>query len=169
MPPLPTSQEIISIPDEFSLTQRGTPIIAFNDMMPCGNRMLILASSEQIKALSEVDMVFADGTFKTCPSLFKQVYIIRGQLHNGQRLVLVFALLPNKLQSTYSFLLRKLRTLVMAQTGISWSPRVIMTDFESGIMPAVRAEIPTAIHKGCYFHYTKAMFRKIQMSPDLFR
>ena len=37
-----------------------------------------------------------------------------------------------------------------------------ITDFERGVMSALETDYPNIQHFGCYFHFTKAIFRKIQ-------
>ena len=41
-------------------------------------------------------------------------------------------------------------------------PSIITSDFESGLISAVRDEFPNARHQGCYFHFTQAIWRKVQ-------
>ena len=38
----------------------------------------------------------------------------------------------------------------------------VISDFESSLLPAVRAIYPQAIQRGCYFHFGQAVYRKIQ-------
>ena len=47
---------------------------------------------------------------------------------------------------------------------LHWAPEKIISDFETGLIPAVQTEINNAIHWGCYFHFTQAIFCKIQNS-----
>ncbi|CAF1113616.1 unnamed protein product [Rotaria sordida] len=39
---------------------------------------------------------------------------------------------------------------------------VIMTDFETGILPVIKSEFPSAQHHACFFHFTQSVFRQIQ-------
>ena len=141
---------------------RGTTFIAANELIQENKRIILLASREQIRVLATAPKIFADGTFKTCPALFAQLYVLKAELSGGHRVVLMFALLPDKTEHTYSHMLRKIRTLVMAETGQVWSPRMIMTDFESGMIPALAQELPNSKHQGCFFHFTKALYNKIK-------
>ena len=49
-----------------------------------------------------------DGTFKLCPEIFYQIYIIHA-LNNNQVFRHVFALLPNKNEDTYNRLFREVK------------------------------------------------------------
>ena len=37
-----------------------------------------------------------------------------------------------------------------------------MTDFELGLIQAIELNFPTAQLKGCYYHFTQALWRKVQ-------
>ena len=47
---------------------------------------------------------------------------------------------------------------------LQWVPEKIISDFETGLVPAVQTEFPNAILWGCYFHFTQAILRRIQNS-----
>ena len=59
----------------------------------------------------------ADGTFKTAPALFGQVYVIHGLrggpelIEDGHLLPSLFALLPNKTQDTYMRMWQQIQLL----------------------------------------------------------
>ena len=57
--------------------------------------------------LAESGHWYADGTFKVCPELFFQLYIVHGQ-RGGRISPCVFALLPNKTKATYIRFFREL-------------------------------------------------------------
>ena len=50
----------------------------------------------------------------------------------------------------------------MLQLDLVLNPSKLMSDFESGLLPALRAHFPNAAIKGCYFHHTKAIWSKVQ-------
>ncbi|KAL8568606.1 hypothetical protein ACOMHN_006270 [Nucella lapillus] len=50
----------------------------------------------------------------------------------------------------------------MAEVDLVFSLDEIMSDFESGLIPAVRHNFPNTRHKGCYFHYSQAIWRRVQ-------
>ena len=49
-------------------------------------------------------------------------------------------------------------------TILHWAPEKFISDFETGLIAAVQTEFPNAIHWGCFFHFTQAIFRRIQNS-----
>ena len=37
--------------------------------------------------------------------------------------------------------------------GVQLQPDDLMTDFETGLIPAIQQEFPATRHKGCHFHH----------------
>jgi hypothetical protein len=67
---------------------------------------------------------------------------------------LLFALLPGKIQAVYAQLLIKLKT-TMADLQL-------FMNFETAAQNAARTVFPGITVKGCFFHYTQAIWRKTQ-------
>ena len=40
--------------------------------------------------------------------------------------------------------------------------KIILTDFESGLIECLRNQFPRADHLGCHFHFTQAVWHKVQ-------
>lgn len=89
-----------------------------------------------------------DGTFKSSPSLFDQIFVIHGYRSKAS-FPLVFCLTPNRLTSTYIWILQQLKIL---RTGLS--PKMIMSDFEKASRNAFIEELPDAEGKGCFFSFS---------------
>ena len=56
---------------------------------------------ENLLKLSELDTIYVDGTFFTCPSLFRQLFTINGFV-DGQQFPLVYGFLPTKSRADYN-------------------------------------------------------------------
>jgi len=86
-----------------------------------------------------------DDTFKSCPKPFHQLYTIVAYV-NTFYISLVFALLPDKMQSTYETLFHTYETLfyrVLTQCeviGLQTEPDSVLVDFERAAMNAVEAK-----------------------------
>ena len=78
---------------------------------------------------------------------------------------LVYCLLSDKSRLTYMYhtMFSKIRDR-MAEIDLIFSPSTIITDFEASIIPAIQHNIPTASHRGCYFHFTQAIWQQVQTS-----
>ena len=94
---------------------------------------------------------------------FAQVYTIhalRGgpnPLQDGHLLTCLFILLPNKTEATYTRMWERVR--IICPTA---SPTRMIMDFEKAAINAFQMEWPTTSVKGCYFHFTQNIWRKIQ-------
>lgn len=118
--------------------------------------MLIFSTRINLQLLARSDHWFADGTFKTVPHLFYQLYTLHG-LQNNIAVPLVFALLPDKNKATYVKFLRKVKELEPAV-----SPLTLLTDFESAMIGAISQEFSQTRHRGCFFHFSQSIFRQVQ-------
>ena len=156
MPPIPRTFRNLQIRGSWKKTLSGELFLLKND---CENGIVIFTTNENLKMLGECKNVLADGTFKSCPPPFEQLYALFG---NGDRTVpLVFGLLSGK--STFIYrkffrtIFRKMRNLRIVN-----EIECFITDFERGVISALETDYSNIQHFGCYFHFTKAIFRKIQ-------
>ena len=65
-----------------------------------GKGFVIFTTKLNLQTLCSADTLLMDGTFKSCPKPFCQLYTILAYV-NTFYIPLVFALLPDKTQSTY--------------------------------------------------------------------
>ena len=74
---------------------------------------------------------------------------------------LVYFLLPGKRREAYntSFILLK---EAAQNIGIEVDPQRVLTDLELALQQSVAICFPQAERKGCLFHYTQAIWRKVQ-------
>lgn len=157
-PAVPRSLRDIVLPVEYKQTFAGATFLAY-DSGPADDRILIFATERNLQLLGRSKHWYADGTFKTVPSLFEQLYTIHG-LKENTSVPLVYALLGDKKKETYIHLLQKIKELLPAVAG----PETIMTDFEMAMVSAVSSEFPLSTHRGCFFHLCQCIWRKTQSS-----
>jgi hypothetical protein len=74
---------------------------------------------------------------------------------------LVYNLLPAKSQIIYTKLLTLLKDLCQ-QHQLKLPPRTIFLDYEVAIRNAAHAVFPDIKAKGCFFHYTQCIWRKME-------
>lgn len=124
------------------------------------NRIIVFAEGNG-HLLTKGTEFFMDGTFKSCCPLFQQLYTIHVDLGSTNQHTLIvpaiYALLPNKTQSTYKRLFKLLR-----QNVPTFSPLKIHIDFEKAAINGIEEIFPEAIIKGCNFHFNQALWRKVQ-------
>ncbi|KAF0715727.1 Uncharacterized protein FWK35_00031174, partial [Aphis craccivora] len=88
-----------------------------------------------VNFLSESDVWMADGSFKSIPPLFSQLYTIHACKKNA-----TYSLKPNL------------------------KPSMLMVDFENAFITTFKEEFPTVVIRGYFFHFTQCVWKKIQNS-----
>lgn len=155
-PKLPQSRDEVNLQgDQWTKTDQGELFVLYQE-----DGVVIFTTDKNLQILAKCKTVQMDGTFRVCPSIYTQLFSIHGE-YKGHCLPLVFALLGDKLQSTYE----KVFNVIKQQMGVLdviLSPEYIITDFESGILGAIKNSFPNSKHKGCLFHYNQALWRKVQ-------
>ncbi|CAF3860645.1 unnamed protein product [Rotaria sp. Silwood1] len=158
-PKIPNDRTFNQIPDILSVTKRSNEFLQF-DSGPGDDRIIIFSTLEQLQLLENCEQLLVDGTFKVAPAIFYQLYAMHIVYRNAV-IPVVFALLPNKNQSTYHRLLDKLKELCPL-----WHPKSIMMDFEKAAMNEFGDKFTTttdpAIMSGCFFHLQNSVQRKLQ-------
>ena len=105
-----------------------------------------------------------DGTFKTSPCIFRQLYTIHGRVgqNNGDPIVpLIYSLMSSKSEELYRILFQEIIEKA-DNNGIELTPSVIITDFEQAAINAAKTEFENVRMQGCFFHLGQSIFRKIQ-------
>ena len=74
-PVQPTSLQELELPSEFMRTANEEVFLLY-DSGPVADRMLIFGTHKNIEMLETSQHWLADGTFKTAPALFQQVYVV---------------------------------------------------------------------------------------------
>jgi len=156
LPKLPKTKDDVVLEGEWAQTLDGEPFV----LPHVNNDMVIFTTDKSLEVLTKCSTVYVDGTFKSCPKLYTQLYTIHG-LFNGYVIPLVYALLSDKTRHTYYNMFGSIRD-GLARLGHCFSPAFIMSDFESGLIEAARLQFPNARHLGCHFHFGQALWRKVQ-------
>jgi len=94
------------------------------DSGPSDDRMLIFTTDSYLNFLKWCDTWLVDGTFKSSPSLFSQLFVIHG-LRRNTTVPLVYVLTPRRDSSTYNKMLEQLKVL-----NGNLRPSCIMSDFD---------------------------------------
>lgn len=100
-----------------------------------------------------------DGTFKSSPRIFAQIYTMHIKVR-GQFFPVLHAFLPDKTQITYTRLFTELqRAAVIA--NLVFAPGVVHIDFEMATINAV-TQVLNIVPTACLFHFDQNIYRKIQ-------
>lgn len=154
-PPNPINLLQLKIPLEYRVTHSNEPFL-LHDSEDGPNRILIFSTSTNLQLLSSAKRWFADGTFKSVPKLFSQLYTIHGDI-NSETVPLVYCLMAKRNEENYIKLFSELKVL---QPNLT--PNLIMTDYEKAAINGFRKTFHDAIMQGCLFHLSQCIFRSIQ-------
>lgn len=121
-----------------------------------GKRILIFCRKDVRAMVKSFSHILCDGTFKSCPKTFRQLYTIHAFNEKSKSVTpIIYCLLPDKKQETYEILFRLIKSVFPA-----WKPLKVTMDYEKAAMKAV-AKVYNGIEiKGCYFHFNRCLFRK---------
>ncbi|GAB0097315.1 hypothetical protein DMENIID0001_129480 [Sergentomyia squamirostris] len=142
-------------------TINGEKFLLF-DSGPGEERTLMFATQENLQFLATHRNWIADGTFKVVPSQFHQLYTIHAVVGSSSY-ACVFILMSKRTKKAYKTAFEVLK----AELGEMVRPETIMTDYEQAAIGAFEAVFPGAVQNGCFFHYSQALYRKLQTLPDL--
>lgn len=101
-----------------------------------------------------------DGTFKIQPRYFTQLYTVHGKYKNNF-FPLVYALLPSKSQQHYERMLTLIKEAAERDATALNFP-MALCDFEIAAINAIETVFPDVMVKGCYFHFTQSIIRKVK-------
>jgi hypothetical protein len=149
-PPLPRERRDLTFPPNFQVTSGGQQFLLCSGPQ---NDYVVFATDTSLQRLCNSPLISMDGTFDATPTLFKQLFTIHAFV--GDRLLpFVYVLMSQKSFTMYVALFNDLKTQCQ-QRGLNLQPQEVMSDFESGLIPAVRQQFPGARHRGCHFHFSQ--------------
>ena len=130
----------------------------FRDMVDCGGNgvAFLFATNDQLEMMGGRDTIMMDGTFKTVPRQFNQMYTIFCQF-SGHALPGVFILMTRKTEELYRAVFNKIREL-----NPLFSPQRVMSDYEAAPVNAIKSVFPEIESNGCWFHYVDRIRFRVQ-------
>lgn len=126
--------------------------------------LIFITTTFQLNLLSECNIIFIDGTFRSAPKSFYQVLNMIGHL-NAKNLLLPIAsiIMKNKSEISYINTFENLKFIFLENNiKIDFNKIYFMCDFEIALRNAIKYCFPDAIIIGCYFHYVKALVKKFK-------
>ena len=84
---------------------------------------IIFCPRDDLLRLSECDTVYVDGTFRSTPHTYKQIFTIHGN-YMGPVIHLVSCLLNGKRTNDYSYCFSSIRNHILQLTGIDFDNQV---------------------------------------------
>ena len=135
-PPVPVARNGFSIPEEFKTLESGEVFLQFDSGIDDPNRILIFATDLGLDDLEQIKQWAADGTFKSSPDVFYQIFTLHVQIGRFS-VPRAFILLPGKTEAIYD---RLVTALVHLRPNLQ--PDRIMMDFEKGAINSFEARFP---------------------------
>ena len=126
-----------------------------------GNRHIIFATDAMLTLLSNAKAWYMDGTFSVVKSPFTQLYSIHVFIRsegNVKQVPVAFVVMSGKRKRDYIAVFRHLKSVLPQQPAV----REIVLDFEKAVWRASSKVFPTASIKGCAFHWSQSVWRKMQ-------
>ena len=110
--------------------------------------------------MANAQTIYVDGTFRSAPRPYTQVFTIHAE-YMGRVIVLAVALLTGKQQQQYD---EVFAILIRDMTRVNANIHIgeVVSDFELAVFNAVRLAFPIAQISGCYFHFTQNLWRHTQ-------
>ena len=123
-PPPPLSAASIVIPESLRYTFTGDNFILHDSGISDEDRVIIFGTNESLTWLRDNRHWLADGTFKTAPSVFLQIFTVHALIEENI-IPCIYVLLTNKCEESYKVVFNKLKSLEPLLDPIS-----VLIDFE---------------------------------------
>lgn len=144
--------------ERYEKLNSGEQFLVHKEKIDDNSVILVFMSLFGARILANSSHWLADGTFKTVPAMFSQLYVIFGEVSTAEEVKImpcVFALLPSKA----GFVYEKLMEVVIGEVGCN--PTTFSIDFELAMMKAVNKKISECTILGCNFHFKKNIFKNV--------
>ena len=158
-PPIPHTINQVQFPGAFGQTHlRERYLLHLNQ----NTGVALFSTDVELRFLANAQRIYVDGTFKTAPRPFTQLFTIHAE-HLNRVINLAAALLTGKQQVQYQEIFNVLHQEMLRVTnGIPALIQEVVSDFELAVFNAVVASFPNAQVSGCYFHFTQNLWKHTQ-------
>ena len=124
------------------------------------DKILIFGTTKTIRRLCETERVYIDGTFKSSPALFSQLYTFHCKILD-KSYPMIFAFLPNKSAETYRRLILAIKSIA-ENLNLDFNPKEFLVDFEKSMISVLEEQFRNNTRiRGCYFHFAQCIWRKV--------
>lgn len=144
--------------EKFRVTSKGEQFLQ-GEAVIGNDRILVYGLNEMFEKLCTSEEVLSDGTFYSAPQMFYQLYVFHFVTVDFSTPA-IYALLPNKQKETYKILLNILKRMAIVR-NLEFKPLRYIVDFESGMIEAIKEELPRTRVSGCLFHLNQSIFRNL--------
>lgn len=146
--------KFVDIPEILRLDHQKNNFMLFDSGIEDDNRFVIFSSFFKQRFISRSDIWIVDGTFRSCPSDFFQLFTIHIYVF-GKTFPAFYVLLKNKRESSYEKLFRYI------SENLKIIPKVIIADFEIAIYNSAMKVFMNVDYYFCFFHYAQSIYRRL--------
>jgi hypothetical protein len=157
----PEDRHQFNVPAQYMTTIDGR--VFCRDLNFPNFRILMFVTDNNIFKLSNAECWLIDGTFKTVPGIFKQLFTIHAKVGdtNGRVVPLFYALMTSKSERCYTQCFEELKALANG-LNVNLRPAFFISDFEKASINAMLNVFPGVRSKCCHFHLAQIFWRRIQ-------
>ena len=155
VPTEPETFDTLVIPEAYKKTSKGDRFLLYDSGTGSENqRLLIFGTASNIDMLNTSNIWLADGTFKTAPNLFYQLYVIHALkggpniLEDGHLLPSLFILLSNKSENIYGRMWEQIKILCP-----NACPSHLIVDFELAAINSFSLNFPRTQNKRMFLSF----------------
>lgn len=158
----PESITELQVPEHLRKDLTGKCFL-IGDVKVGDHRALIFGTEEGLRRLDSAKYWVIDGTFRTAPTLFRQLMTIMASCGPDHQSAYpaIFTLMTSKTELLYRSVFAKIIEAAEA-IDLDLSPSVILSDFEKAIINASKLEFPESKHNCCFFHFSKNLLDHIR-------
>ena len=157
----PVSSSILKIRSTWSSSLRMSICLPIFSISVRGQRHLIFATASQLAQLKKAKSWYIDGTFKLCRKPFSQLVSINAFVMSDdhfKQVPLLYVMMSGRSKRDYREVFLSVINLLDSHPAVER----ITIDFEAALWSVLRRAFPTVKILGCAFHWTQAVWRKIQ-------
>ncbi|KAG0430043.1 hypothetical protein DMUE_5702, partial [Dictyocoela muelleri] len=144
------------IPENVKFTFSNEKFLQFDSGLNDPKRYIIFTTETHLVYLENAINWYCDGTFRSCPKEFTQLYVIMGDIKNIT-LPLVYIFMKDKSKASYLNVFSYLKSKIKNKKKFN-----ITIDFEMAALCALKEVFGDSDIYGCFFHFTQLLFRSIQ-------
>ena len=126
LPPVPISIDEVVIEGPWAQTWLNERYLLHNDN---DWGISVFATDKNLRVLQQCRELYMDGTFRSCPAPYTQLFTILGKYH-GFVVPLVMVLMENRQIGHYRQVLQVIAQKVRQISHHRWRPRMVICDFE---------------------------------------
>ncbi|KAG0422861.1 hypothetical protein DMUE_6175, partial [Dictyocoela muelleri] len=152
-----TITNFYDIPKELQITTRGKKFLFFDSGMEDPNRIIVFTTEENLEHFIFSKIVVCDGTFKSSPSNFEQLFTIQCIVRNNN-LPLIYCFMKNRSEVCYN----NFFTWLESECKGNCKPKSIILDFEVASFNSCKKFFKNSTLYGCLFHLGQIIWRRIQ-------